>query len=69
MGGCGTSLSWSIAYLAARRWLDLFAYRVGLDIWMFADAAVLALRVAGLTVSGQAIRAARSEPARSLRYE
>jgi putative ABC transport system permease protein len=62
-------LSWPIAYLAARKWLELFAYRIGLDIWMFAGAAVLALLVAGLAVSGQALRAARSDPARSLRHE
>ncbi|MDH4270500.1 MAG: ABC transporter permease [Candidatus Aminicenantes bacterium] len=64
-----TLLSWPIAYLAARKWLELFAYRIDLDIWMFAGVAVLALFVAGLTVSGQALRAARSDPARSLRYE
>jgi len=58
-----------IAYIAARKWLEPFAYRVGLDIWMFAAAAVLALLVAGLTMSWHALRAARAEPARSLRYE
>ena len=62
-------LSWPIAFVGARKWLELFAYRVDLDIWMFAAASVLALLVAGLTVSGQAFRAARSDPVRSLRYE
>lgn len=62
-------LSWPIAHFAARKWLEPFAYRVGLDIWMFAAAAVLALLVAGLTMSWHALRAARAEPARSLRYE
>jgi putative ABC transport system permease protein len=64
-----TLLSWPIAYLASRKWLELFAYRVKLDIWMFAAAALLALLVAGLTVSTQALRAARSAPVRCLRYE
>jgi putative ABC transport system permease protein len=62
-------LSWPIAYIAAKRWLELFAYRIGLDLWIFAAAAVLALLVAGLTVSTQALPAARTDPARSLRYE
>lgn len=62
-------LSWPIAYIAARKWLELFAYRVDLDIWMFAAAAGLAIVVSGLTVSAQALRAARSDPVRSLRYE
>lgn len=62
-------LSWPIAHIAARKWLELFAYRIDLDIWMFAAAALFALLVAALTVSGQTIRAARSDPARSLRHE
>ncbi len=62
-------LSWPIAYIAAGKWLESFAYRIGLDIWMFAAAAVLALLVAGLTMSWHALRAARAEPARSLRFE
>lgn len=62
-------LSWPIAYIAARKWLELFAYRVDLEIWMFAAVAVLAVLVAGLTVSGQALRAARSDPVRSLHCE
>jgi putative ABC transport system permease protein len=62
-------LSWPIAYVAARRWLDTFAYRIGLDLWMFAAVSLLALLVAGLTMSWHALRAAKAEPARSLRYE
>jgi putative ABC transport system permease protein len=62
-------LSWPIAHIAARKWLELFAYRIGLDIWIFAAPAVLALLVAGLTMSWHALRAARAEPAHSIRYE
>jgi putative ABC transport system permease protein len=62
-------LSWPIAFVGARKWLELFAYRVDLDIWTFVAASVLALLVAVLTVSGQAFRAARTAPVRSLRCE
>jgi putative ABC transport system permease protein len=62
-------LSLPIAYIAARKWLELFVYRVDLDIWMFTATAFLALLVAGLTVSWQALRAARSDPVGSLRCE
>jgi putative ABC transport system permease protein len=62
-------LSWPIAYVAARRWLTGFPYRIGLDPWMFAAASLLAFLVAGLTMSWHTLRAARVEPARSLRYE
>jgi putative ABC transport system permease protein len=46
-----------------------FAYRTGLDLWMFAAVSLLALLVAGLTMSRHALRAAKAEPAWSLRYE
>jgi putative ABC transport system permease protein len=62
-------LSWPIAYVAARQWLDTFAYRIGLDLWMFVAVSLLALLVAGLTMSWHTLRAARSEPARNLRHE
>jgi len=62
-------LAWPIAYYAARKWLQQFAYRVDIEFWVFAAAALLAFAVAGLTVSGHALRAARSDPVQSLRYE
>ncbi len=52
-----------------RRWLDSFAYRTGLDWWIFALAAAASLLVAVLTISWQTWRAARGNPADSLRYE
>lgn len=65
----GAVLSWPIAFVAARKWLAGFAYRVGLDLWVFAAASLLAFLVAGLTMSWHTLRAARAEPARSLRCE
>lgn len=43
--------------------------RIEPDIWTLVGAALLALLIAGFTVSGQALRAARADPARNLRYE
>jgi len=51
------------------RWLQDYAYRTGLEWWIFALAAALAFMIALLTVSYQAIRAARANPSDSLRYE
>ena len=51
------------------RWLQDYAYRTGLDWWIFALAAFIAFIIALLTVSYQAIRAARTNPSDSLRYE
>jgi len=50
-------------------WLKNFAFRIDISWWMFAVAAVLALTIAIVTVSFQAIRAATSNPVRALRSE
>jgi putative ABC transport system permease protein len=58
-----------LAYWGVQQWLQGFAYRVDLPGWTFAGAGAAVLAVALLTVSGQAIRAARLNPATTLRDE
>jgi putative ABC transport system permease protein len=58
-----------IAWWATYKWLQGFAYRVPLNWWMFALAGAVAICIALLTVSFQAIRAALANPIRSLRSE
>ena len=58
-----------LAYLAMHEILQNFAYRIGMGWWIFALAGGLALIIAMVTVSMQAIRAALAKPADSLRYE
>jgi putative ABC transport system permease protein len=62
-------IAWPIAYLAMNRWLQNFAYRINIGLGTFVLAALLALIIALLTVSYQAVRAARSNPVDALRYE
>ena len=50
-------------------WLNEFAYRIDLRWTLFAFTGILALVIAWLTVSSQAIRVALANPANSLRYE
>lgn len=50
-------------------WLDSFAFRIDLPIWIFVASGVLAAVVAWLTISFQAIKAAVANPIRSIRYE
>ncbi|MEQ9104954.1 MAG: ABC transporter permease [Rhodothermales bacterium] len=50
-------------------WLDAFAYRVGLNAWVFVVPTLAALGIALVTVSGQALRAALANPVDSLRSE
>lgn len=57
------------AYWAMSQWLQGFAYRIDLGAGVFLGAGGLALTVALLTVSYQALRAARTDPVHALRTE
>ena len=58
-----------IAYFAMQRWLQNFAYSTNLSAAPFMLAGILALCIALLTVSFQAVKAALRNPVESLRYE
>jgi putative ABC transport system permease protein len=58
-----------VAWLAMYKWLQGYPYRVTIQWWVFALAAVLSVGIAVVTVSYQAIKAALANPARSLRSE
>ena len=62
-------IAWPLAYLAMNRWLQNFAYRIRIGIGTFILAGLLALIIALLTVSYQALKAARANPVEALRYE
>jgi putative ABC transport system permease protein len=57
------------AYFAMQHWLQNFAYRVEVGVWIFVLSATLSLAIALLTVSYQTIKAAIANPVDSLRYE
>jgi putative ABC transport system permease protein len=58
-----------LAWWAMRGWLQNFAYHVDLEWWIFLLAGAMALLIALLTVSVQAIRVAIANPVKSLRAE
>lgn len=58
-----------IAYYVMNGWLQEYPYRVILKWWIFALAMLGAMGVTVLTVSFQAIKAAKSNPIKSLRTE
>jgi putative ABC transport system permease protein len=62
-------IAWPIAFFVMSRWLGDFAYKISLNVWIFLLAALGTLFIALLTVSYQAVRAALSDPVKSLRYE
>lgn len=62
-------IAWPVAYFFMKSWLTNFAYRVNIHWWIFIISGILGLLVAVITVSYQAISAARRNPVNSLRYE
>ncbi len=58
-----------LAWYVMNQWLEGFAYRITLNIWLFLLAGGLALLVALVTVSSQAIRASLTNPVKSLKSE
>ncbi len=58
-----------VAYFAMNRWLQNFAYRAEISLGVFPLAGLMALGLACLTVSWQAIKAALANPVEALRYE
>jgi putative ABC transport system permease protein len=58
-----------LAWYFMHKWLENFAYKIDIQWWVFLLAGVLAMVVAISTISFQAIKAALSNPVKSLRSE
>ena len=58
-----------VAWYFMDKWLQDFAYRIDMPWWIFIVAGVIAILIAVVTISSQAVRAAMTSPARSLRSE
>ncbi len=58
-----------VAWYAANKWLEDFAYRINIDWWVFIAAGLFAIIIALLTISFQTIKAAIANPVKSLRTE
>jgi ABC-type antimicrobial peptide transport system permease subunit len=58
-----------VAYYFSNEWLQDFTYRTDLTWWVFALAGLLAILIALITISFQAIKAAIANPVKSLRTE
>lgn len=58
-----------LAWWVMNKWLQNFAYRIEIHWWMFALAGSVAVLIAVITISFQAIKAALANPVKSLRTE
>jgi putative ABC transport system permease protein len=58
-----------IAWLVMHQWLLNYEYRISVGVWIFVTAGVIAVFIALMSVSFQSIKAAMTNPVKSLRAE
>lgn len=62
-------IAFPLSYWIMHVWLQDFAYRIHLSVWMFVAAGAIAILIALCTVSVQSIKAALANPVKALRSE
>ncbi|MBN2460441.1 MAG: ABC transporter permease [Candidatus Cloacimonetes bacterium] len=62
-------IAWPVAWYFMHKWLQNFAYAVKINIWFFVLAGLITLSIACITVGYQFMRAAMSDPVKTLKYE
>jgi ABC-type antimicrobial peptide transport system permease subunit len=67
--GIANIIAWPAAYYFMNKWLDNFAFRTHIQIWIFLFSAVIASVIAFLSIGYKTIKAATANPVDSLRYE
>jgi hypothetical protein len=58
-----------LPYFIMNKWLEEYAYRINISWWMLTVAGAIALLIAAITISFQAIKAAIANPVNCLRSE
>jgi putative ABC transport system permease protein len=58
-----------LAWLGMHKWLENFAYRTQISLWIFLLTAAIMIAIALLTLALQTIKAAMANPVESLRSE
>lgn len=62
-------IAFPFAWWGMNKWLEDFAYKITVDWWVFALAALTSITLTFITVSWQTIKAALANPVKSLRTE
>jgi putative ABC transport system permease protein len=62
-------IAWPLVYYWAGKWLQNFYYKINLGFFTLAIGLAIAMGIAVLTISYRILRAARINPAQSLKYE
>ena len=62
-------IAWPLIYYIGRKWLENFYFRINLGVFSFIAGLSIVLGIAIMTISYRIMRAARVNPAQSLKYE
>lgn len=62
-------IAWPLSYVIIHKWLEGFACRANVAVWIFGLSTAAAFFVALMTVTYHSVRAAVADPVRALRYE
>ena len=62
-------LAWPVTYLIMNDWLQGFAYRMDIPLWLFLISGLLVIVIALITVSYRTFVTARANPVNALKYE
>jgi putative ABC transport system permease protein len=62
-------LAWPVAYLIVREYMQMYAYKINLPVWIFFLSAAGVYLIALLTISLQSYKAGITNPGDALRYE
>jgi putative ABC transport system permease protein len=62
-------LAWPVVYYWAGKWLENFYFRINVGLFSFIAGLIIAMGIAVATISYRIMRAARINPAQSLKYE
>ena len=62
-------IAWPVVYYAAHRWIQKYVYKIGLGIEIFILPTLAIIGIALLSVAYQSLKAARMNPADTLKYE
>jgi putative ABC transport system permease protein len=67
--GTAIVLAIPLSFYVSSRWIETYAYRIGLAWWIFAGSGIAVAAVTLLTIGWRSVRAAVINPVETLRYE
>ena len=65
----GALITVPIAYLSITHWLESYAYKMSMDVWLFAIPIASIILLTLITISFQTVAAAKRNPVESIKYE